>query len=164
MPGPTARTSSKTPKHAGHAGFGSLRWWGDTSIRPSQTRGNRKHCEGYAEHRQQSANVSGNLWNFADVINQFCGFRILLSERREWVGIVKDASSHVEFLEMLFWPSPVWLAPAVYSRAASAWGDGQKNTQTVRMQRRWSVMQPSKRVIEPAKVTASNVTHTALVM
>jgi hypothetical protein len=49
-------------------------------------------------------NMSGNLWNFTDVINQFSGFRILLSEHREWVGIVKDPTSRVEFLEVLFGP------------------------------------------------------------
>lgn len=49
-------------------------------------------------------NVRGNPWKFADVIDQFSGFRILLSESRERVSIVKDATSRVEFLEMLLGP------------------------------------------------------------
>ena len=49
-------------------------------------------------------NVAGDGRNFADTIDQFARLRILFSECGDWVGVVKDASSRIELLEVLLGP------------------------------------------------------------
>jgi hypothetical protein len=48
--------------------------------------------------------MSRDRWNLAEVIRQFSSLGIYLSERRDWVRIVKDAQSRIQLLEVLFGP------------------------------------------------------------
>lgn len=48
--------------------------------------------------------MTGDGWDFSDVIREFSGLRVYLSERRNGVRIVKDAQSGIQLVEVLFGP------------------------------------------------------------